>query len=95
MNHLTDIQILNMLPLSPERRKALIAAVSTQHTEQKHASDKSQSPDEPEHDCPAASAAAVLLQQGSTPQTTTPSTSPQNRPVAMPSLETCLAAPVP
>ena len=48
---LTDIQILNMLPLSPERRQALIAAVITQHMEQKRDSDKSQSPDEPEHDC--------------------------------------------
>ena len=83
MNHLTDIQILNMLPLSPERRQALIAAVITQHTEQKHASDKSQNPDEPEHDCHSAAAAAVLLQQGSTPQTTTLSTSLQRHPAEM------------
>ena len=76
---LTDIQILNMLPLSPEQRQALIEAIITQHKEQKHDFDKSQSPDEPEHDCHAAAAAAVLLQQGSTPQTTTLSSCLQHR----------------
>ena len=77
---LTDIQILNMLPLSPERRQALIEAVITQHTEQKNASDKSQSPDEPEHDCHSAAAAAVLPQQVSIQPTTTPSSCLQHRP---------------
>ena len=68
-----------MLPLSPERRQALIAAVITQHTEQKRDSDKSQSPDEPEHDFHAAAAAAALLQQESIPQTTTLSSCLQHR----------------
>ena len=68
-----------MLPLSPERIQALIEAVITQHTEQKNAADKSQSPDEPEHDCHAAAAPAVL-QQGSIPQTTTLSSCLQRHP---------------
>ena len=65
-----------MLPLSPERRQALIQAVITQHTEQKNVSETSQSLAEPVPDCPAAAAAP---QQGSIPPTTILSSSLQHR----------------
>ena len=67
---LSDVQVLNMLPLSPENRQALIGAVRTQHKERSRVPCMSQSLVLPMLDCPAESVVVDLPRQGSTPQMT-------------------------